>query len=66
MNRRHNTGWTSTGMRENLSSRTIGESVKTPDLFFISHVIQFLVDKRISCGTITQLGWQQSGPIPRG
>jgi hypothetical protein len=28
--------------------------------------VHFFVDKRISCANITQLGWQQSGTIPRG
>ena len=28
--------------------------------------MHFFVDKSISCANITQLGWQQSGTIPRG
>jgi len=28
--------------------------------------VRFFVDKSISCANITQLGWQQSGTIPRG
>jgi hypothetical protein len=46
--------------------RTVWESVKTSISFLFSHLMLFLVDKRISCGSITQLGWQQPGPIPRG